>query len=172
MPYLCVEVGESGMKKLLGAWALCALVSSVFAQTVAVKVDDAWVRATVAQQKSTGAFMRLTAVKEVELVAVTSPLAGVAEIHEMAMEKDVMKMRAVGRLALSPGKTVELKPGGYHLMLMDLKQPVQAGDTVPLTLVLEDAAQKRVTQEIKLPVRAMGGVSTDMPSHAHGDHKH
>ncbi len=160
------------MKKTLGVWAFYVLASSVFAQAPSVKVDDAWVRATVAQQKSTGAFMRLTAEKEAQLVAVSSPLAGVAEIHEMAMDKDVMKMRAVGRLALVAGKATEFKPGGYHVMLMDLKQAMKAGDTVPLTLVFEDAAQKRTTLELKLPVRALGDMQHDMSSHAHGDHKH
>jgi periplasmic copper chaperone A len=160
------------MKKILCVWAFCAVASSVFAQTSSVKVDDAWVRATVAQQKSTGAFMRLTAERETQLVAVSSPVAGVAEIHEMAMDKDVMKMRAVGRLALTAGKATEFKPGGYHVMLMDLKQAVKAGDTVPLTLVFEDAAQKRTTLELKLPARALGDMQHDMSSHAHGDHKH
>ena len=121
------------MKALFFA-ATVALTSTAWAQT-AVKVDEAWVRGTVAQQTATGAFMRLTASQNTRLVAVESPAAGVVEIHEMAMDNNVMKMRTVPGLDLSAGRTVELKPGGYHVMLMDLKQAVKAGDTVPLTLV-------------------------------------
>lgn len=145
------------------------------AQTV-VKVDDPWVRGTVPAQKATGAFMRLTANAPVRLVAANSPVAGVVEIHEMAMEKDVMKMRAVPGLDLTAGKAVELKPGGYHVMLMDLKQQVKAGDTVPLTLVFEDARKQRVTQQVQASVRAMnapaahGGMSHG--DKGHGAHKH
>ena len=105
-------------KSLLAALVLAALSGPVAAQ---VKVGDPWVRATVPQQKATGAFMSLTAEKGTRLVEAKSPVAGVVEIHEMAMENNVMKMRAVPGLDLPAGKPVELKPGGYHVMLMDLK---------------------------------------------------
>lgn len=159
---------------------VCALnlgaVGSAWAQS-AVKVEDAWVRGTVAQQKASGAFMRLTAPAPMKLVSVSSPVAGVVEIHEMAMDKDVMRMRAVPGLALPAGKTTELKPGGYHVMLMDLKQQLKAGDTVPLTLVFEDAAQVRSSQTIEAPVRALGAPAgkpaMDHGAHgAHGAHGH
>jgi hypothetical protein len=85
-------------------------------------------------------------------------VAGIVEIHEMAMEGNVMKMRALpAGLDLPAGKSVELKPGGYHVMLMDLKKELKAGDTVPVTLVIEGADKKRETVEIKAPVRALGG---------------
>lgn len=129
------------------------LVASASAQ---VTVSNAWVRATVAQQKATGAFMQLTAAKDTRLVAVSTPLTGMAEVHEMAMDNNVMKMRPLPALELPAGKAVELKPGGYHLMLMDLKKQVKAGDSVPLTLVFEDKAGKRETVEIKAEVRALG----------------
>jgi len=74
----------------------------------------------------------------------------------MAMDNNVMKMRQIPALDLPAGKAVELKPGGYHLMLMDLKQQVKAGDTVPLTLVFEDKAGKRESVEVKAEVRALG----------------
>jgi len=77
------------------------------------------------------------------------------EIHEMSMEGSVMKMRAVPGLDLPAGKTVELKPGGYHVMLMDLKKELKAGDTVPLTLVVEGADKKREIIEVKAPVKAL-----------------
>lgn len=159
------------MKKLI-ITGLLAITSTAWAQT-SVKVEDAWVRGTVASQKATGAFMRLTSSANARLVAVQSPAAGVVEIHEMAMEKDVMKMRAVPGLALAAGKAVELKPGGYHVMLMDLKRPLKAGERVAITLVFEDAAKKRFTQEVQVPVNALGAAPGQM-KHGSGDstHKH
>lgn len=145
----------------VAAAVLALSASAVWAQT-AVKVEDAWVRGTVAQQKATGAFMRLTADKNARLVSASSPVAGVVEIHEMAMDNDVMKMRQVPGLDLAAGRTLELKPGGYHVMLMDLKQQVKGGDSVPLTLVFEDAAKQRFTQEVTAPVTALGGGSAPM----------
>jgi periplasmic copper chaperone A len=151
--------------------AVLALSAPVWAQTV--KVEDAWVRGTVAQQKATGAFMRLTAEKNIRLVAVSSPVAGVVEIHEMAMDKDVMKMRAVDGLDLVAGKTTELKPGGYHVMLMDLKQPVKTGDSVALTLVFEGTGKTRSAQELVVPVRALSGHTMQGQGMQHGkEHQH
>ncbi len=161
------------MKKIIIA-ALLSLTASAWAQVPAnVEVKDAWVRATVAQQKSTGAFMQLTAQADTRVVQVSSPIAGVAEIHEMAMDKDVMKMRAVPALPLPAGKVVELKPGSYHLMLMDLKGPVKAGDVVPVTLVLESRDGLRSTLEVKAMARPLGSAAAAAPAAApHGLHKH
>src|SRR2546427_251339 len=85
-----------------------------------VTVKDAWVRATVPQQKATGAFMQLKATKNSKLVSASSPLTPAVEVHEMAMQDNVMKMRQVPAVELPAGKTVELKPGGYHVMLMEI----------------------------------------------------
>lgn len=158
------------MKHLLFS-ALLAITTQAWAQTV-VNVEDAWVRGTVAQQKATGAFMRLTATQNARLVEARSPVAGVVEIHEMAMDKDVMRMRAIPGLDLVAGKAVELKPGGYHVMLMDLKQPVQAGQQVPITLVFEDASKNRFTQQVEAPVRALGSPSAGGMRHGHGQGGH
>jgi copper(I)-binding protein len=114
------------------------------------------VRGTVATQKSTGAFMRITSAQGGSLVGVSSPVAGVVQVHEMKMDGGVMKMGAVDALALPAGQAVELKPGGYHVMLMDLKQPLKAGDTVPLTLTVKGKDGKTETVEVKAPVRALG----------------
>ena len=136
-----------------------------------LQVDDAWVRGTVAQQKATGAFMRLTAGRDVRLVGASSPVAGLTEVHEMALDNGVMKMRAVTGLALPAGKAVELKPGGYHLMLMDLKAPIRAGEPVPLTLVLEGQGGRREQVELQLPVRALGAATMGQAQPAgHGQH--
>lgn len=152
------------------AGALLALTATAWAQTV--KIDEPWVRGTVAQQKATGAFMRLTAPENMRLVAGESPVAGVVEIHEMAMDGDVMRMRAIPSLALPAGRPVELKPGGYHVMLMDLKRPLAGGETVPLTLVFENAAGQRVRQEVQAKVMALGAPSGSMGGAGHGAHRH
>ena len=160
------------MKKLLIA-SLLTLTATAWAQTT-VKVDDAWVRGTVATQKATGAFMRLTPSANARLVSAQSPVAGVVEIHEMAMENDIMKMRQIPGLDLAAGRTMELKPGGYHVMLLDLKQQLKGGESVPITLVFEDEAKKRFTQEIKAPVTALGGGNAPMtmPMNPGMEHKH
>jgi len=160
------------MKKWIIA-SLIGLSATAWAQSTTVKVEDAWVRGTVASQKATGAFMRLTPSASARLVSVSSPVASVVEIHEMAMENDVMRMRQVQGVNLSAGQATELKPGGYHVMLMGLKAPVGGGDTVPLTLTFEDAAKQRFTQEVQAPVRALGaGVAMKHDMKPGMDHKH
>ena len=140
--------------KLQAFIATLALTSTtLYAQSVEVK--DAWVRASVQGQMATGAFMKLKSKDGAQLVSVSTPVAGVAEVHEMKMEGDVMKMRAVPALDLPAGKTVELKPGGYHVMLMDLKTALKKDSTVPLTLVFKDAKGVQSTLALKVPVAVM-----------------
>lgn len=141
-------------KTALLATALLSLAAAAHADVTA---KDPWVRATVAQQKATGLFVQLTSTADARLVAAASPVAGVAEIHEMAMEGNVMKMRAVPGLDLPAGKAVELKPGGYHVMLMDLKQVLKDGDNVEVTLTVEGKDKKRETLVVKAPVRPLAG---------------
>ncbi|MEQ1659870.1 MAG: copper chaperone PCu(A)C [Hylemonella sp.] len=136
---------------LIAALALTA--GAVHAQTVEVR--DAWARTTVPNQKSSGAFMKLTAKEGTRLVGADSPVAGITEVHEMKMEGDVMKMRAVSALELPAGQTVELKPGGYHVMLMDLKTALKKDSTIPLTLLFKDAKGVESKVEVQLPVRSM-----------------
>ena len=128
--------------------------SVVHAQEVTIK--EPWVRGTVRGQKATGAFMQLTATESASLVAVESPVAGSVQIHEVKMENDVMKMRAIPKLDLPAGKSVELKPGGYHMMLMDLKQPLKKGEAVPIRLRFEAKDKTFKTIEIKAQVRELG----------------
>ncbi|HQQ71865.1 MAG TPA: copper chaperone PCu(A)C [Alicycliphilus sp.] len=144
----------------------CALLLAGVAHAQ-VQVQDAWVRATVPQQKATGAFMRLTAAQDTRLVSASSPVAGVTEVHEMKLVDNVMQMRAIPGLDLPAGQAVDLKPGGYHIMLLDLKQPVAQGANVPLTLVFEGKDGKRETQELQAPVRAL---STATPAAGQGKH--
>lgn len=140
--------------KLSALSLLMALGTSAWSQSV--EVQGVWARATVQGQKATGAFMKLTAKDTTKLVSASSPVAGVVEVHEMKMEGDIMKMRAVqGGLDLPAGKAVELKPGGYHVMLMDLKAPLLKDTTVPLTLVFKDAKGVETKTELKVPVSTM-----------------
>jgi hypothetical protein len=134
--------------------ALAALACLTLAAQAQTTVKDPWVRGTVAGQKATGMFGQVSSVAGGKLVAASSPVAGLVEIHEMSMDGTTMKMRAIPALDLPPGKAVDLKPGGYHVMLMDLKQPLKAGETVPVTLVVEGAGGKRESVEVKAAVRA------------------
>ncbi len=155
-------------KHLIAAALTTVCAVSAFAQNVTV--TDAWARATVQGQKATGAFMKITAKDSAKLVGVSSPVAGVVEIHEMKMEKDVMKMAALPNgLDLPAGKVVELKPGSYHVMLMDLKAPLAKDTTVPLILTLQDAKGVKSNVELKVLV---GMQPPMMQSHDHGTHNH
>ena len=160
------------MKTLLHTAAIVAalLAAPAWAQTAAVKVEGAWARASVQGQKATGAFMRLTAKDGARLVRAESPAAGLAEVHEMKMEGDIMKMRAVPALDLPAGKTVELKPGGYHVMLLDLKAPLAKDTAVPLTLVFQDAkgAESKLNLSVPVATTPPGGGAAAGHGHGHG----
>ena len=150
-------------RKYVIAFALLTAFSPpLLAQT---KVTDAWVRGTVPQQKATGAFMQIVSAQGGKLVQASSPIAGVVEIHEMVMDNNVMKMRAIPGLDLPAGRAVELKPGGYHVMLMDLKRELKAGEQVPITLVVEDKGGKRESIEVTAPVRPLGDAAPAKHSH-------
>jgi periplasmic copper chaperone A len=140
------------------------------AQAQTVQVQEPWARATVAGQKATGAFMQLTANGNMKLVGVKSPVAGVTEIHEMRMDGNTMKMSAITSLALPTGKMVELRPGSYHVMLMDLKEPLKADSKVALTLTFENDKGQKTEMPLEVPVRAMGGPAKAQ-EHQH-EHKH
>ena len=144
--------------------SLCAVLmsSAAFAQ---VSISEPWVRATVPQQKATGAFMQIVSPADARLVEVRSPAAKVVEVHEMVMDKDVMKMRAIPGLDLPAGKSVELKPGGYHVMLIDLNAQVKEGDMVPMTVIVEGKDGKRESIEVKAPVRPLNSAAGGMQMH-------
>ncbi|CAJ0791199.1 hypothetical protein LMG7141_02477 [Ralstonia condita] len=142
--------------------------ATAFAQ---VTVQDAWVRGTVPGQTASGAFMTLQSADGARVVGVSTPVAGTAEIHEMKMEGNVMRMRAMPSLDLPKGQTVQLKPGGYHVMLMDLKQPLVKDTTVPITLKVELADKRVVEQKVEAKVRDL--TAGNMPAMGHGgEHMH
>lgn len=157
---------------LLAAVALAAPVGAQPGPGEPVRVEGAWARASVQGQKGTGAFMRLTAKDNLQLVSASSPAAGVTEVHEMKMDGDVMRMRAVPSLALPAGKAVELKPGGYHVMLLDLKAPLMKDTSVPLTLVFRDAKGTESRMNLSVPVAATAPAGAAAPAAHSGAHKH
>lgn len=123
-----------------------------------ITVKDPWVRATVPAAKASGAFMQLQSAQDARLVEVRSPVAGVVEIHQMSTDNGMMKMAAVDGIDLPAGKTVPLASGGYHVMLMQLKQQMKEGDTVPLTLVVRKKDRKLETVEVKALVKPLNYV--------------
>jgi copper(I)-binding protein len=142
------------MKKQLFALLATSLMSA--AALAQVTVIDPWIRATVPQQKSAGAFMQLKSATPARLVEVRSPLAGKGEIHAMQMEGSVMKMYPVKGIDLPAGKAVNLASGGYHVMLFNLKQQLKEGENVPLTLVVEDDKHQRQEVSVSVPVKPIG----------------
>ncbi|WER46190.1 copper chaperone PCu(A)C [Cupriavidus sp. WKF15] len=132
-----------------------------------VDVSNAWVRGTVPTQTASGAFMVLHAHENAKLIGVSSPV-GAAELHEMKMEGNVMRMRQVQSLDLPKMQDVELKPGGYHVMLTDLKGQLKKGDTVPITLKIEQGG-KVIEQKVNAEVRDMAASTASQSGH--GDHK-
>jgi copper(I)-binding protein len=155
------------MKLKISLFACLCLFGTSLSYAADVEIKDAWVRASVAGQQASGAFMTITSAKGATLTGISSPVATQAEVHEMKTENDVMKMRAVRRLDLPAGKAVNLN-GDYHLMLMGLKKELKAGDTVPLTLQIEQAGKKN-----KITVNAeVRGLNSKPASEQHDDHQH
>jgi copper(I)-binding protein len=130
----------------------------------AITVEQPWSRATPGGAKVGGGYVRITNTGSApdRLVGGSFPLASRVEVHEMRLEGDVMRMKPVeGGLEIKPGATVELKPGGFHLMFMDLKEPLKEGQTIKGTLVFEKAGPI----DVDYTVRSMGGG-------APAEHKH
>ena len=120
-----------------------------------VTVVDPWVRATVPNQKASGAFMQVRSSQAARLVGISTPVAGRAELHEMAMENNTMRMRQVDAIDLPAGKAVNLASGGYHVMLFDLKRQLKEGERVPLTLVVQDATKKSSSVTVEAQVKPL-----------------
>ena len=148
------------IKRAALALSLMGLAFQASAQT---RIDDAWVRATVPTQTASGAFMTVTADSDSKLLSVATPVAKDVQIHEMTMKNDVMSMGPVKFVELPAGKAVKLDPNGYHVMLMGLTGQLKEGESVPLTLTVENAKGEKETIEVEAPVRAL----TNMEGHDH-----
>ena len=122
--------------------------------TSAIKIEHAYTRATMPGQQVAGGFMKIEnkAGPADQLVSASSAIAGEVQLHEMAMEGNVMRMRQVQGIAVPAGGAVELKPGGLHIMFINIKAPLTAGETVPVKLKFAKAGEV----EISMPVNVMG----------------
>jgi len=131
-----------------------------------VTIDDAWVRPTNPGQDVGAAYMTLTSTQDTTLIKVESSITKSVEIHSMTMQNGVMKMRMLKNLTLKAGEPYKLAPGGFHLMLFDLKKPLAVGDTVEFSLTFKDGATE-FKQQVKALVKA-----PDDAGHDHGSHEH
>ena len=139
---------------------LASMAQAQNAKVGGVQIENAYTRATVPGQMAAGGFMKIENKGAADqLISASSPVAGEVQLHEMAMDGNVMKMRQVKDIAVPAGGAVELKPGGLHLMFMNIKAPLAAGETVPVKLKFAKAGEV----EVKMPVNAMGN-----PGAGHG----
>lgn len=139
--------------KVFGAHAL-ALMTIIFScqlyaqrsekATPGPKVFDVWVKTTVPGGTVSAAYMHIKSATPLKLVKAETPIADIAEIHDMKMNAGVMEMKAMDALDIPADKLIDLQPGGLHVMLMKLKKPINKGDKVPLTLTFEGADKKSV----------------------------
>jgi periplasmic copper chaperone A len=150
---------------LLLSVVIAVAVAATAAQAQGITVSGAWVRGTVQGQTATGAYMQLRSADGATLLGADSPAAGIVEIHEMRMEGNTMRMRGVDKLELPAGQAVELKPGGYHVMLMDLKAPLKKGDTVPIKLKVRSKSGQTQDVEVKAEVRDVAAAAGAASKH-------
>lgn len=151
--------------RLNAALLLVSLLGLGGTASAATQVDNAWVRATVAGQHASGAFMDLTASSDSKLVEVQSPVAKNVQIHQSSMHNDVMSMQQVDAVALPAGQKVSLDTHGYHVMLMELTGQIKAGDKVPLTLTVENAKGEKETIKVEAQARALNAPDHSMMKH-------
>lgn len=136
-------------------WMLLYLLLPLKLLAADIKIDNPWVRGTLEGQSMTGAFMTIKSDKTLYLLSAESTVAKLVEVHSMVMERGVMRMRAIERLAIPANKEVQLTSGGYHIMLMDLSRPLKEGESIPIKLIFEDAEKKQHSVSIQAPVRAL-----------------
>jgi len=145
--------------------AVFSVPASAFAAD-AVRVVNAWTRATVPGQKVAGVYMEILSPMEGSLTGVSFHLARSAEIHSMKMEGGTMKMRPVKSVELPAGKWVKLQPGGLHVMLFDLERPLRAGQKLPMTLTVEFPGQRKREVTVQMTV-----LNSDADAQS-GEHEH
>ena len=127
-----------------------------------LRVFDVWAKTTVPGGSVSAAYMHIKSAKPLRLLKVESPAAAAAEIHNMKMKDGVMEMRAVDAIDIPVNKMVELKPGGYHIMLIKVAKPIVKGDSVPLKLTFESADKKTFVVDV-----VAKGQEKDSGSHRH-----
>ena len=160
----------SGVRAIAGAVLLSMLsLASVRAEDIKagdLVISQAWSRATPGGAKIAGGYLTIEnkGATADRLIGGSADIAGKVEVHEMAMNNGVMTMRPLDKgLAIEPGKTVKLAPGGYHLMVTDLKSPLKQGDKVPVTLEFEKAGKVKVSFDVQ-GVGAQAPAGADHPA--------
>jgi copper(I)-binding protein len=160
---------------LLLAVLMPALAAAHEFEAGGIAVAHPWARATPDGATVGAAFMEIEAKAGVAdaLVSASTPVAGRVEIHTHSMDDGVMKMRRIEKLPIGDGTTSVLRPGGDHIMLFDLKQPLREGDVLPLTLVFEKAGELKVEATVE-SVGAKGphGMKAQPDAKEHGGHDH
>lgn len=146
---------------------LAALMCSAQAWAAEVKVTGAWVRATAPGQSGTVLQFSITSAEDAYLVGIATPVAGTVEMHSMVLDSGVMKMRPIKSLPLPAGRQVELASSGNHVMLLNLKQPLKEGDTIPVTLTVKFTDMHKEKISVKAEVKPL---TTSSESHEHHDH--
>lgn len=154
--FLRLSAGHLRPSALPGICLALALTASPLAAQAQVTAKNAWVRATVPAQKTTGAFMTLVSSEDVKVVGASSPAAAKVELHSSMSMGGVMQMHAMDSIALPTGKAVELKPGGMHVMLIGLKRQMKEGDKVPIALAIEKKGGAREAVQVEATVRPIG----------------
>ena len=156
-----------------GLAALLALAGQAVAEDSGIQVEQPWARATPGSVKTGAVYFTIEnkGAAPDRLLSLSSPVAGSATLHEMQMEGNIMKMRPLGSVTIAPGKSIELKPSGNHVMLEGLKQPLKEGEHFPLTLNFEKAGPQQVEVAVG-KVGAMGppGTAMDRGAMDHMDH--
>ena len=152
------------MTKCFGIW-VSAMLFAVNAWAGEVSVSDAWVRATAPGQDSGSLQFSITSRQEAKLVAASSPVAGKVEFHSMSHENGMMEMRPVESIALPAGKTVDLEASGKHVMLIGLKHPLKAGDSVPFALTVQYPDNSKVTVKASAEIRPLTASGGMQPKH-------
>ncbi len=151
------------MRRSLLAFAILAAAPAL-AQTPTIEVTTPWARATAPNARAGGLFLTLTDRGAPDrLLSANTPVATAAEIHRTVNENGVMKMLPIDGIDLNPGKPVEFKPGGFHIMLMDLKKQLKPGDTFPVTLTFAKAPPITATVTV-----GAAGASGPAMQHMHG----
>jgi len=161
------------LKHLLAAIYILGSCSAFGGEDAGITVTDAWMRASLGKVPTTAAYFKVEnkGATEDRLIGVSTPAAAMSHLHESVEENGVMQMRSVAALTLKPGQSLQLDPGGLHVMVMNLKAPLKAGEKVPLVLSFEKAGTIKVEADVR------GLNETKAPSHSHdhhdhGDHKH
>jgi len=159
------------LPRLIRFFLTLTLATSTFAIAAqeTVSIENAWVRATIPGQDVGAAYMTFASKQDVTLIRIESDATESVEIHSMSMQNGVMKMRMLETLPIKAGKPYKLEPGGFHLMLFDLKKPLAAGQQVKFELTFK-SGNTEFKQQIKAPIKTMDSAESSSDDHGHHHH--